>query len=221
PTVRAARGPDGGDERHVTAFGMGGAAAQQALAEAGEGTHPGSLMGTALRGSHTPLYASPQQMRGEPPDPRDDVHALGVIWYQLLAGDFSVGAPAGSAWRNALTQRGLSDPLLHLLESCFETEAAHRPPHAGAVAEGIEANLGKKSPPIGTGSPPSELERDLKEALEEGRKTSSDLAFLERQAPKRIEAWKTAAKQGKPAAQYLLARCLQEGLGIEKFPQVA
>ena len=37
-----------------------------------------------LRYACTPIYASPQQERGDDPDPRDDVFALGVIWYQLL-----------------------------------------------------------------------------------------------------------------------------------------
>src|SRR5207253_11235524 len=49
-------------------------------------TRRSSDLSTSLRGAHTPIYASPQQVRGEAPDPRDDVHALGVIWYQLLTG---------------------------------------------------------------------------------------------------------------------------------------
>ena len=49
----------------VADFGIGGIAAQQALAAAREGTTArGVLLSTALRGSHTPLYASPQQIQG-------------------------------------------------------------------------------------------------------------------------------------------------------------
>src|SRR5262249_21495500 len=58
--------------------GIGGTAARQACEET-VGPSRAAFLATALRGSCTPLYASPQQLRGEAPDPRDDVHALGVI----------------------------------------------------------------------------------------------------------------------------------------------
>lgn len=35
----------------------------------------------------TPRYASPEMFDGAPPDPRDDVYALAVMTYQLLAGE--------------------------------------------------------------------------------------------------------------------------------------
>src|SRR5262249_58630371 len=62
----------------VTDFGIGSVVALPALREARQGTVTrGDVLAMSLRGSHTPLYASPQQIRGEPPDVRDDVHALG------------------------------------------------------------------------------------------------------------------------------------------------
>lgn len=37
----------------------------------------------------TPRWAAPERLRGEPPDPRDDVHALARIAAELLAGPLS------------------------------------------------------------------------------------------------------------------------------------
>ena len=64
---------------------------------------PGST--SLVRGSCTPLYASPEQMRGADPDPRDDVHALGVIWYQILTGNLGAGRPGGQGGAPALRPR--------------------------------------------------------------------------------------------------------------------
>jgi hypothetical protein len=122
--VLVQRGADGGYILRVTDFGIGGVAALPALQEARQGTTTrGDLLATALRGSHTPLYASPQQIRGEPADPRDDVHALGVIWYQLLTGDLNSGAPTG-LWADELEEAGLSRDLIRLLGAGAGTASA-------------------------------------------------------------------------------------------------
>jgi tetratricopeptide (TPR) repeat protein len=127
----------------IANFGLGGIKASQALEQTRQGG-TGEQMQTALKGAHTSLYASPEQKRGEEPDPRDDVHALGVIWYQLLIGDFTEGAPAGGAWRKSLAQRGLPTKLLDLLESCFEAKAFHRPMNAAVVTAQLEAILAEE-----------------------------------------------------------------------------
>ena len=75
---------DTGPQLKVADFGIGGVASRQAIAQNTRGTTRGLFLATALRGSCTPLYAGPQQMRGEAPDPRDDVYSLGVVWYQML-----------------------------------------------------------------------------------------------------------------------------------------
>jgi formylglycine-generating enzyme required for sulfatase activity len=85
-------------------------------------------------------------MRGERPDPRDDVYALGVIWYQLLTSDLTSPAPAGRRWADGLRRRGMSDEALDLLSSCFESYPAHRPSDAGVLAELLEA-LPRPTPP--------------------------------------------------------------------------
>ena len=117
----------------ITDFGIGGIATARAIQATRQATSPSQFLATAVRGSGTWLYASPEQLRGEPPDPRDDVHALGVIWYQMLTGDMVRGRPGGSIWRRGLIDRGMPVEMLDLLELCFE-EQEHRPPDASALA---------------------------------------------------------------------------------------
>jgi serine/threonine protein kinase/Tfp pilus assembly protein PilF len=119
----------------VADFGIGGVATRQAMAENTRGTTRGFFLATALRGACTPLYASPQQMRGEAPDPRDDVYALGVIWYQMLTGDLTAGRPGGTRWQRRLKDMGLDDQVIDLLGQCFEDELADRVADAGKLGE--------------------------------------------------------------------------------------
>jgi hypothetical protein len=131
----------------VTDFGIGGVSALPALAEARQGTATrGDLLATVLRGSYTPLYASPQQMRGEPPDPRDDVHALGVIWYQLLTGDLNSGPPTG-LWADDLEEAGLSKGLIRLLGACVG-RPEKRPRDAVALAAALAELLEPAAPQV-------------------------------------------------------------------------
>ena len=120
----------------VADFGIGGLVSQQVLGR----TWPGhTAVTTALRGACTPLYASPQQLRGEPPDPRDDVFALGVIWYQMLTGDLSA-APLGD-WQDELARRGVGPAAVKLLASCVASKVERRPKDGAALAMELTALL--------------------------------------------------------------------------------
>jgi serine/threonine protein kinase len=145
------RASDGTVTFRITDFGIGGVAADKAIEKARD-TSSSHFLATALRGAHTPLYSSPQQLKGGDPDPRDDVYALGVIWYQMLIGDLSKGAPHGTGWMKALREQGVSDAELQLLQSCFEDNPADRPADAGALAHSIE-DLTKPEPDPGIGTP--------------------------------------------------------------------
>ncbi len=121
----------------VADFGIGGLASDQAIREwSGEtksGVSPGAL--TQSAGSCTPLYASRQQRRFGPPDPRDDVYALGVIWFQMLTGDVSKEPPRGGGWKKKCLAQGATEEMIGLLERCIEDEAADRPADAQVLAD--------------------------------------------------------------------------------------
>ncbi len=129
----------------VLDFGIGGIAADQdkrALAETvGQGPQ------TASAGTCTPLYASPQQRRGAGPDPRDDVYALGVIWYQMLVGDVTKEPPRGGSWKKRLLEQGTTPNMLALLERCLEDDPADRPADAQELAQELQAIVKEAAPP--------------------------------------------------------------------------
>lgn len=94
----------------------------------------------SLRGSHGPLYASPQQRAGGAPDPRDDVYAIGVMWYQLLRQDPVSRPPTGEAWATEFRRHGLTDGQARLIMSCLSDVPAERPGDGQALADLIAAN---------------------------------------------------------------------------------
>ena len=144
--------PDADPQLKVADFGIGGVASRQALAQNTRGTTRGLFLATALRGSCTPLYAGPQQMRGEAPDPRDDVYSLGVVWYQMLTGDLTAGRPGGTRWGRRLEDAGLDRELVELLGECFEDDLQDRIPDAGTLARRLDVHLA--TPPSNPSSRP-------------------------------------------------------------------
>jgi formylglycine-generating enzyme required for sulfatase activity len=119
----------------ISDFGWGQLAAAREVELARGGTPRGEQQRLALRGAYTPLYASPQLTRKEPADPRDDVHALGVIWYQLLQRDPHAPPPVGTDWIEELRPAGFTDSQARLLLSCLATRPDKRPADAVALGE--------------------------------------------------------------------------------------
>ena len=119
----------------IADFGIGGVSSSLALAQEEASTRLTASLPTILSGSHTSLYASPEQAAGSDPDPRDDVYSLGVLWWQLLMGDLSLPAPMGN-WQKRLAALGLGADLIELLGDCLD---ADRPKDALELAERLDA----------------------------------------------------------------------------------
>jgi hypothetical protein len=146
--ILVAPGGAGSPELKVADFGIGGISAAHELEADRRATSTGTRLATVGRGAYTPLYAAPQQKKGNAPEPRDDVFALGVIGYQMLAGDVTAERPGGKGWRRELQSQGVQTALLDLLESCWDDSPEERPADAGELLARLERIDGKVPPPV-------------------------------------------------------------------------
>lgn len=97
----------GGWQLRVTDFGAGGLTELGRLEDLGI-TPMGMTLEAGGPGSSslgTPLYIAPEIIAGQAPSARSDVYSLGVMLYQILAGDMKKPLVAG--W-----EADISDPLL-------------------------------------------------------------------------------------------------------------
>jgi serine/threonine protein kinase len=132
----------------ITDFGIGGVAVDYLRQQSPGGMSMISMMSgyleTSLRGSYTPIYASPQQRTGNSPDPRDDVHALGVIGFHMMTGRLTE-APGIDAAED-LQDIGVSAGFISLIAKCVAGKPERRPKDAAELAEKLaELMHGKPS----------------------------------------------------------------------------
>lgn len=116
----------------VADFGIGGIAAEQALAATFSANE---IQTTGMIGAHTDNYAPPQQKEGAPPDPRDDVYALGVVGFQTLMGDTRL-VPTISM-RDDLADRGVPDSVIGLLKKCLSENLGRRFGNAALLHQAV------------------------------------------------------------------------------------
>lgn len=123
---------DGGWRVRLTDFGSGRLLQPERLAELGI-TRLGLTLTQALDAdsSGTPLYLAPELIAGQPPTVRSDVYALGLLLYQLLAGDLR--RPIAPGWETAV-----ADPLLAAsIAAATDVDPARRLPTANALIDQI------------------------------------------------------------------------------------
>ena len=132
----------GGDFVKVVDFG---------LAKMREGTAPNITSPGIVCG--TPEYMSPEQGRGDPLDPRSDLYAVGVIFYQLLTGrlPFEADSPtqvvlmhiteAPPDPRGAAPERMIPSLLADVCLMALAKEPAHRFGNADEFGEALSDAL--------------------------------------------------------------------------------
>jgi hypothetical protein len=111
-------------------------------------TEPGMFMGT-------PAYASPEQLRGEP-DLATDLYALGVVLYELLAGQRPFVHGDIAALIRAILEEppeppgafraGVPRELEAIVMRLLEKEALRRPATAMEVADELKLNIATAAP---------------------------------------------------------------------------
>jgi serine/threonine protein kinase len=105
-------------------------------------TRVGSILGT-------PLYMSPEQCRSEPLDSRSDIYSLGVIAYQMLAGQTPFAGDPQSVMQQhieapppPLNEKRPKVPrkLAKLVMSSLAKDPSDRPASAAGFASALRAN---------------------------------------------------------------------------------
>ena len=133
--VLVAHDRDGQPRPRLTDFGIGLLTDQGVLAAQGFtvlGFTQTSLPTDATTGG-TVRYMAPELLEGKPATIQADVYSLGVMLYQVVAGDFSRALAPG--WRRDVPDEILAEDLAHLLDGRPE----RRPATAHDVAERLRS----------------------------------------------------------------------------------
>lgn len=150
---------DGHNNAYLSDFGV-----IKALSESDRSARSSSLTGTGMV-LGTPRYMAPEMVTGEAVDGRADQYALGVVVYELLAGQAPVDGPTPTAVLVAQTtqqpvplakrQPNVSPGLSQAVMRCLSKRRADRFATCGDLASAVLAGLDRREiPPAPAPSPP-------------------------------------------------------------------
>ncbi len=171
------------------------------------------LPAQAGRDGSSELYLAPEQARGVPPHPRDDVFALGVLWYQLLSGNLAAGRPGGSTWRRKLADRGMAAGLIDLLEACFEDDPEYRPANAADLAKQLAELLAPPAATAGSRRPAGLAQLSGLTTAQQAPSTPSTTEGPSRLRQRRSDVWQVFDALEKPEQE--LVKLLTNSLGVK------
>jgi len=117
----------------LTDFGIGQVVSQEYLADVTKAGFTQTLLGPGAAQTGTQLYLAPELLAGKAASTRSDIYSLGVVLFQLLAGDFK--RPLTTDWA-----KQVAEPLLREdLEHCFAGNPEERFAGAGQLAGNLRA----------------------------------------------------------------------------------
>ncbi len=91
-----------------------------------------------LNPGHPWHYGSPQWKKGLSPGPTDDVHALGMLWFQMLVNDFQAPPPGDLNWADTILDLGFSPKHARIISRAISPLAQKRQGSAVELANEIE-----------------------------------------------------------------------------------
>ncbi|MDP9343241.1 MAG: Stk1 family PASTA domain-containing Ser/Thr kinase [Actinomycetota bacterium] len=162
----------------VADFGLARAFAESRVSQA-----PGTVTGTVQ-------YLAPEQIQGNPADPRTDVYALGIVGYELLTGrvPFTGETSLAIAYRHlqdpvpppSRTSPAVPEALDRIILRATEKDRERRP----ASAEDLRRELHAVAPSLPAAPPLAQLVRDLPASTTTGDDRASTVTIPRTLSPR-------------------------------------
>jgi serine/threonine-protein kinase len=115
----------------LTDFGIGQVVSTEALQAITRLGFTQTISSPGSPQTGTMLYMAPELLAGKPASPQSDIYSLGVLFYQLLVGDF--GRPLTMDWIKSVDDRLLQDDLVR----CFAGNPQDRFCSAAELSESL------------------------------------------------------------------------------------